>query len=90
MRAQLKEKLKALGTPGTWEHITEQIGMFSFTGLNRKYLLLVLHTLFITCLTTGHICSYTAVADALAADYYTLLQLKRNLWCGLKSVFEAF
>lgn len=36
MRAQLKEKLKALGTPGTWEHITEQIGMFSFTGLNRK------------------------------------------------------
>ncbi|XP_026079547.1 aspartate aminotransferase, cytoplasmic-like [Carassius auratus] len=36
MRAQLKEKLKALGTPGTWEHITEQIGMFSFTGLNSK------------------------------------------------------
>lgn len=42
MRAQLKEKLKALGTPGTWEHITEQIGMFSFTGLNRKHLLLAL------------------------------------------------
>ncbi|XP_051504436.1 aspartate aminotransferase, cytoplasmic-like [Myxocyprinus asiaticus] len=36
MRAQLKEKLKALGTPGIWEHITEQIGMFSFTGLNPK------------------------------------------------------
>lgn len=36
MRAQLKEKLKSLGTPGTWEHITEQIGMFSFTGLNPK------------------------------------------------------
>ncbi|XP_062375624.1 aspartate aminotransferase, cytoplasmic [Sardina pilchardus] len=36
MRAQLKEKLLALGTPGTWEHITEQIGMFSFTGLNPK------------------------------------------------------
>ncbi|KTF82582.1 hypothetical protein cypCar_00045928 [Cyprinus carpio] len=50
MRAQLKEKLKALGTPGTWEHITEQIGMFSFTGLNRKYLLPALHTLFITLL----------------------------------------
>lgn len=37
MRAQLKAKLQALGTPGTWDHITEQIGMFSFTGLNRKY-----------------------------------------------------
>ncbi|XP_051773290.1 aspartate aminotransferase, cytoplasmic [Ctenopharyngodon idella] len=36
MRDQLKEKLKALGTPGSWEHITEQIGMFSFTGLNPK------------------------------------------------------
>lgn len=36
MRAELKAKLKALGTPGTWEHITDQIGMFSFTGLNPK------------------------------------------------------
>ncbi|MCJ8730609.1 hypothetical protein PDJAM_G00186440 [Pangasius djambal] len=36
MRAELKAKLQALGTPGTWEHITEQIGMFSFTGLNPK------------------------------------------------------
>uniref|UniRef100_G3NXG2 Aspartate aminotransferase n=1 Tax=Gasterosteus aculeatus aculeatus TaxID=481459 RepID=G3NXG2_GASAC len=36
MRAQLKAKLQGLGTPGTWEHITEQIGMFSFTGLNSK------------------------------------------------------
>lgn len=36
MRAQLKEKLQRLGTPGTWDHITNQIGMFSFTGLNRE------------------------------------------------------
>ncbi|CAJ1067639.1 aspartate aminotransferase%2C cytoplasmic [Xyrichtys novacula] len=36
MRAQLKAKLQSLGTPGTWNHITEQIGMFSFTGLNPK------------------------------------------------------
>ncbi|XP_069545575.1 aspartate aminotransferase, cytoplasmic-like [Brachyistius frenatus] len=36
MRDQLKAKLQALGTPGTWEHITQQIGMFSFTGLNPK------------------------------------------------------
>jgi len=34
MRQQLYDKLKALGTPGTWEHIITQIGMFSFTGLN--------------------------------------------------------
>ena len=34
MRAALREKLEALGTPGRWNHITEQIGMFSFTGLS--------------------------------------------------------
>ncbi|XP_038599998.1 aspartate aminotransferase, cytoplasmic [Tachyglossus aculeatus] len=34
MRSELRARLEALGTPGTWNHITEQIGMFSFTGLN--------------------------------------------------------
>jgi len=34
MRKGLRDKLEALGTPGTWNHITDQIGMFSFTGLN--------------------------------------------------------
>jgi len=34
MRKSLRDRLEALGTPGTWNHITDQIGMFSFTGLN--------------------------------------------------------
>lgn len=34
MRAGLRERLEKLKTPGSWNHITEQIGMFSFTGLN--------------------------------------------------------
>ena len=33
MRKQLYDRLVQLGTPGTWNHITDQIGMFSFTGL---------------------------------------------------------
>jgi len=33
MRNQLKQELISLNTPGSWEHITNQIGMFSFTGL---------------------------------------------------------
>ena len=37
MRQALYQRLKALGTPGTWNHIIDQIGMFSFTGLGRKY-----------------------------------------------------
>ncbi|KAI8801749.1 pyridoxal phosphate-dependent transferase [Cladochytrium replicatum] len=34
MRQQLFDHLKALGTPGTWNHIINQIGMFSYTGLS--------------------------------------------------------
>ena len=34
MRKGLRERLEKLGTPGSWKHITEQIGMFSFTGLS--------------------------------------------------------
>jgi aspartate aminotransferase len=34
MRKALRGKLEELKTPGTWNHITEQIGMFSFTGLS--------------------------------------------------------
>lgn len=33
MRKKLREKLESLGTPGKWDHITSQIGMFSYTGL---------------------------------------------------------
>lgn len=33
MRHALKGHLVELKTPGTWDHITDQIGMFSFTGL---------------------------------------------------------
>lgn len=34
MRKALKEALEKLNTPGDWSHITSQIGMFSYTGLN--------------------------------------------------------
>jgi len=33
MRAALRKALEEKGTPGTWNHVTDQIGMFSFTGL---------------------------------------------------------
>lgn len=34
MRTSLKARLLKNRTPGSWEHITSQIGMFSFTGLS--------------------------------------------------------
>lgn len=39
MRKLLRGKLEELGTPGTWNHITDQIGMFSFTGLTEAQVL---------------------------------------------------
>ncbi|KAJ1664965.1 Aspartate aminotransferase, cytoplasmic [Coemansia sp. RSA 1646] len=35
MRDALRDKLVALGTPGSWDHVSNQIGMFSFTGLSK-------------------------------------------------------
>ncbi|KAK2813635.1 hypothetical protein FQN50_000032 [Emmonsiellopsis sp. PD_5] len=34
MRKGLRERLEKRGTPGSWAHVTSQIGMFSFTGLS--------------------------------------------------------
>jgi len=36
MRKLLKDELLAIQTPGNWDHITSQIGMFSYTGLTPK------------------------------------------------------
>lgn len=36
MRKALVAELQRLNTPGTWTHITEQQGMFSFTGLSTE------------------------------------------------------
>ena len=40
MRKALRSKLEELnGKEGSWKHITDQIGMFSFTGLTEKQVL---------------------------------------------------
>ncbi|XP_054167410.1 aspartate aminotransferase, cytoplasmic-like [Oppia nitens] len=36
MRNQLRQNIEKLGTSGKWSHITDQIGMFSYTGLNKQ------------------------------------------------------
>jgi aspartate aminotransferase len=36
MRQELFDALQARGTPGDWSHIIKQIGMFTFTGLNKE------------------------------------------------------
>jgi len=36
MRTALRNAVEKRGTPGTWNHITDQIGMFTFTGLDKQ------------------------------------------------------
>jgi aspartate aminotransferase len=36
MRTLLRSTLERIGAKGTWDHVTNQIGMFSFTGLSVK------------------------------------------------------
>jgi aspartate aminotransferase len=40
MRELLFKALQEVGAPGTWNHILDQIGMFSYTGLTKVRLLL--------------------------------------------------
>ncbi|KAI0597549.1 aspartate aminotransferase [Biscogniauxia sp. FL1348] len=37
MREALLAELKRRGTPGEWDHVVSQIGMFSYTGLNKEH-----------------------------------------------------
>jgi len=36
MRTALRSAIEAKGTAGTWNHVTDQIGMFTYTGLNKE------------------------------------------------------
>jgi len=55
MRKLLREELERIKTPGTWDHITNQIGMFSFTGLTTKQCEIMIEKFHIYLLKSGRI-----------------------------------
>lgn len=55
MRALLRSNLEQLQTPGTWNHITDQIGMFSYTGLSEKVCEILISKYHIYLLKSGRI-----------------------------------
>merc|ERR1712113_921113 len=55
MRNQLRTTLEKLGTPGKWNHITDQIGMFSFTGLSPEMVAYMVQEKHIFLLKSGRI-----------------------------------
>lgn len=60
-RKLLYNKLKERGTPGTWNHIVDQKGMFGFTGLNVKQVEFLAKSYHIYLLNSGrvNICGIT-------------------------------
>ena len=55
MRNLLRSKLEALKVPGNWEHITNQIGMFSYTGLTPEQCEILINKHHIYLLKNGRI-----------------------------------
>jgi len=55
MRQELYDHLQKNGTPGTWDHILQQIGMFSFTGLTKAQVEVMISKHHIYMLTNGRI-----------------------------------
>jgi aspartate aminotransferase len=55
MRQMLRNELETLKTPGTWNHITDQIGMFSYTGLNPNQVKVLIEKYHVYLLSSGRI-----------------------------------
>lgn len=55
MRAALKKALIERGCPGNWDHITDQIGMFSYTGLTPTQVEYIEKKYHIYMLSTGRV-----------------------------------
>ncbi|XP_018803822.1 PREDICTED: aspartate aminotransferase, cytoplasmic isoform X1 [Bactrocera latifrons] len=55
MRKALFDRLTELQTPGTWDHIVSQIGMFSYTGLNEKQVRVLIDDFHVYLLKSGRI-----------------------------------
>ncbi|MBQ5154068.1 aminotransferase class I/II-fold pyridoxal phosphate-dependent enzyme, partial [Macrococcus caseolyticus] len=55
MRHALRSRLEALRTPGKWSHITDQIGMFSFTGLTEPQVKRLVNEFHIYLLNNGRV-----------------------------------
>lgn len=70
MRKLLKEALLANGAPGSWDHITDQIGMFSFTGLTpeQSTAMVEKHSIYMTANGRISICGLTEKNVQYVAD----------------------
>ncbi|KAH8406321.1 hypothetical protein KR215_011330, partial [Drosophila sulfurigaster] len=83
MRKELLQKMQKLNTPGRWDHIVKQRGMFSFTGLNGECLILSLNMLYIYVHSLFHV--EQQVARLIKEKHIYLTRTGRINICGLNT-----
>jgi len=77
MRSLLRSRLEDLKTPGTWKHITDQIGMFCFTGLTSEQCEMLMNKHHIYLLKSGRISMAgvnTKNVDYIASAFYDVVK----------------
>ena len=89
VRQSLKENLESLGSPHKWDHITEQIGMFCFSGMTPEQV----HThSFHTCITlVSSVFLYPlATLDTYSAHTALLIHMSATSCCMTVACVQAF
>jgi aspartate aminotransferase len=66
MRQALYDELLRLKTPGTWNHIISQIGMFCYTGLTREQVKMLIEEYHIYLMDSGRI----SIAGCMSLSSY--------------------
>jgi len=69
MRKSIRENLELQKTPGSWKHVTDQIGMFSYTGLTEAQVMYLRDKYHIYMLRSGRIS--IAGLSTSTVDYFT-------------------
>jgi len=80
MRKALRAQVEALKTPGTWNHITDQIGMFTFTGLTAKQSNAMMDKHHVYMLTNGRI----SMAGVASSNVEYIAKAINDVVCNVK------
>merc|ERR1719175_427207 len=88
MRAGLRARLEKLGTPGKWDHITTQIGMFSYTGLAPTQVDFLVQEKHIYLLRSGRISMCGVTPGNIEYVASSIHEADNNQGCPTLQVFE--
>lgn len=82
MRVGLRERLERLRTPGSWSHITNQVGMVSFSGLTRNDMKIMQNFFYFFSNRFFFVSIITAQAAELMVAQHHIYLLTKGEMCG--------